>query len=212
MRKLRVGTRGSRLALAQTNEVVGWLGGWDASVITFNTTGDRDKETPIDRVEGTDFFTDRIEKALLEGKIDLAVHSAKDVPDAVPEGLMIAAVTRSIDPDDVLVSRDKLKLAQLPAGVKVGTSSRRRKEQLLKLRPDLEVVNLRGNIDERLARLDAGEYNAIVVAAAGLIRLGLEKRINERLSFETVKGQGSLALEIRENDVELREWLRAKFI
>ncbi len=212
MRKLRIGTRGSRLALAQVGEVVRSIGAWDTEVITLDTTGDLDKETPIDQVEGTDFFTDRIEKALLDEEIDLAVHSAKDLPDNLPEGLKIAALTDSIDPADVLVSRGNLKLAELPAAARVGTSSRRRKEQIGKTRPDLRILDLRGNIEERLGKLDAGEYDAIIIAAAGLIRLGLKERITERLPFETAQGQGSLALEIRENDEELKEWLKEKFI
>lgn len=212
MRKIRIGTRGSRLALAQVGEVVGWLGTRDLELKVFETTGDLDKQTPINEVESTDFFTDKIEKALLNGEIDLAVHSAKDLPDATPEGLKIAAVTKSIDPADVLVSRRNLKLSELPPGARVGTSSRRRQDQLIRLRPDLRVVDLRGNIEERLAKLDQGKYDAIIMAAAGLIRLGLENRIAERLPFETAKGQGSLALEIRENDEELKEWLKARFI
>lgn len=212
LRKICIGTRGSRLALAQADEVVRSIGAGGVEVLIFDTAGDRDKDTPIDKVEGTDFFTDRIENALLKGEIDLAVHSAKDLPDRIPDGLTVAAVTPSIDADDVLVAKNNLKLSELPKGTKVGTSSKRRKEQLLELRSDLIVQDLRGNIDERLRKLDRGEYDAIIVAAAGLIRLGLEKRITERLPFETAKRQGSLALEIRDNDKELKEWLRAKFI
>ncbi|MGB9612961.1 MAG: hydroxymethylbilane synthase [Candidatus Margulisiibacteriota bacterium] len=212
MRKIRIGTRGSRLALVQVNEVVEKLGIEDFEIVVFETRGDRDKNTPLDQVEGTDFFTDRIEEALLKKEIDLAVHSAKDLPDQLPEGLEIAVVTDSIDPADVLVSRGNQKLTELPSGAKVGTSSQRRKEQIQRLRPDLRVADLRGNIEERLAKLDGGEYDAIVIAAAGLIRLGLQDRIAERLPFETAKGQGSLAIEVRKDDQEIVVWLKEKFI
>lgn len=212
MRSIRVGSRGSRLALAQVAEVVRQLAEWETTVQAFVTAGDLDKETPIDRVEGTDFFTDAIERALLNNEIDLAVHSAKDLPEKIPEGLKIGAVTRSIDPADVLVSAGNLKLAELLPDARVGTSSRRRQEQVLKARPDLKVLPLRGDIEARLAKLDAGEFDAIIVAAAGLIRLRLEKRIAERLRFETAKYQGALALEIRQDDQELEKWLKEKFI
>lgn len=210
MQKLRIGTRGSRLALAQTKEVVERLGTDPVEVRIYETAGDIDKNTPIEKVEGTDFFTNSIENALINGEIDMAIHSAKDLPDKIPAKLKIAVLMRSIDPADVLVSKGNLKLAELPAGAIVGTSSRRRKEQLLKLRPDIKVADLRGNIDERLAKLDAGKYDAIVIAAAGLIRLGLEGRITERLTFETAKGQGSLALEVREGNKGLILWLKEK--
>ena len=212
MRKLCIGTRGSRLALAQVREVVEKLGVKEIAIKIYNTSGDLDKVTPIEKVEGTDFFTDKIEQALLGHEIDLAVHSAKDLPETIPEGLAIAVITRSIDPSDILVSRGNFKLGELPQGARVGTSSGRRKKQLLQVRPDLEVADLRGNLDERLEKLDRGEYDAIVVAAAGLIRLGLAERITERLPFETAKGQGALALEIRKEDQELELWLKEKFI
>ena len=208
MRRIRIGTRASRLALAQVNEVVRRFGIGEYAIVVYDTSGDIDKDTPIAEVEGTDFFTDRIERALLRKEIDLAVHSAKDLPDRIPEGLMIVATTESIDKDDVLVSKGNLKLSELPAGAKVGTSSRRRKESLLMLRSDLEIIDLRGNIEERMEKLDRGEYAAIVIAAAGLIRLGLEHRIAERLPFETAPGQGALALEIRKEDKELYAWLK----
>jgi len=198
--------------LAQVREVVEKLGVKEIAIKIYNTSGDLDKVTPIEKVEGTDFFTDKIEQALLGHEIDLAVHSAKDLPETIHEGLAIAVITRSIDPSDVLVSRGNFKLGELPQGARVGTSSGRRKKQLLQVRPDLEVADLRGNLDERLEKLDRGEYDAIVVAAAGLIRLGLAERITERLPFETAKGQGALALEIRKEDQELELWLKEKFI
>lgn len=212
MRRIRIGTRASRLALEQVNEVVRRFGIGEHEIVVYDTSGDIDKDTPIAEVEGTDFFTDRIERALLKKEIDLAVHSAKDLPARIPEGLMIVATTESIDKDDVLVSKGNLKLSELPAGAKVGTSSRRRKESLLMLRSDLKLIDLRGNIEERMEKLNRGEYDAIVIAAAGLIRLGLEHRIAERLPFETAPGQGALALEIRKEDKELYAWLKARFI
>jgi hydroxymethylbilane synthase len=192
--------------------VVRRFGIGEHEIVVYDTSGDIDKDTPIAEVEGTDFFTDRIERALLKKEIDLAVHSAKDLPARIPEGLMIVATTESIDKDDVLVSKGNLKLSELPAGAKVGTSSRRRKESLLMLRSDLKLIDLRGNIEERMEKLNRGEYDAIVIAAAGLIRLGLEHRIAERLPFETAPGQGALALEIRKEDKELYAWLKARFI
>lgn len=212
MRRIRIGTRASRLALEQVNEVVRRFGIGEHEIVVYDTSGDIDKDTPIAEVEGTDFFTDRIERALLKKEIDLAVHSAKDLPDRIPEGLMIVATTESIDKDDVLVSKGNLKLSELPAGAKVGTSSRRRKESLLMLRSDLKLIDLRGNIEERMEKLNRGEYDAIVIAAAGLIRLGLEHRIAERLPFEAAPGQGALALEIRKEDKELCVWIKERFI
>ncbi len=212
MRKIRIGNRSSRLALAQAAEITKQFGEQEIELLTFATSGDLDKETPIDQVEGTDFFTDRIEQALLEKKIDLAIHSAKDLPKEIPSGLEITVFTPSADSSDALVSRNNLKLADLPAGSKVGTSSKRRKEQLLKFAPQVKVVDLRGSIDERLAKLDQGEYDAIIIATIALKRLGLEHRISEKLSFVTASGQGSLALEVRKEDKDLRQWLKQKFI
>lgn len=181
-------------------------GGTNFEVKIYNTTGDMDKSTPISEVDGTNFFTDSIEKALLNGEIDIAVHSAKDLPDVIPEGLTIVVVTKSIDPYDVLVSKRNLKLDKLFHGAKIGTSSNRRKEQLRKFRNDFQIVDIRGNIEDRLAKLDSGDLDGIVIAAAGLIRLGLENRITQRIPFEIVTPhplQGSLAIEVRENDKEI---------
>jgi hydroxymethylbilane synthase len=212
LRKIRIGTRGSRLGLVQVEETLRFLGEVEHEILTFDTSGDIDRKTPVSEVEGTDFFTDSIERALLKGEIDMAVHSAKDLPDSLPEALTIAAVTKSIDEDDVLASKGNLTLRELFPGAKVGTSSKRRKEALRKIRPDLQIVDLRGNVEERIKRLDKGEFDAIVIAAAGLIRLGLEDRISERLPFETARGQGSLAIEIRQGDSELKKWIKEKFI
>lgn len=172
----------------------------------YNTTGDTDRITPISEIDGTDFFTDTIEKALLNGEIDIAVHSAKDLPDKIPEGLSIVAVTESIDPYDVLVSKRNLQLSELPYGAKIGTSSQRRKEQVKKFRKDFQIVDIRGNIEDRLAKLDSSDLDGIVIAAAGLIRLGLADRITQRIPFEILIPhplQGSLAIEIRKDDEEM---------
>jgi len=206
LRKIRIGTRGSRLALAQVKEAKSLLPEADYEIVIFETAGDRDKLSPADQVD----FTGAIEAALLENKIDLAVHSAKDLPDTVKDGLLIFTM-RSIDEDDALVSKNNLKLAELPKGAKIGTSSGRRREQAFLIRPDLQILDLRGNIDERLDKLDRGEYDAIIVAAAALVRLRLDDRIAERLDFETAKGQGSLAIQARKDDGEIKEWLE-KFI
>jgi hydroxymethylbilane synthase len=212
LRALRIGSRGSRLARAQVKEIVDLLGIEDYELVVLDTAGDRDKATPISDVEGTDFFTDIIEKALSSGDIDVAVHSAKDLPKKLPDDLFIAAKTETIDKDDVLISKRNVMLNDLPTGAVIGTSSERRKNAIKELRPDLKLSDLRGNIEERLEKLDRGEYDAIVVAAAALIRLGLKGRIGQRLPIETAEGQGSLAVEIRKDDLELKEWLEEKSI
>lgn len=184
---------------------------FDYSVKTINTTGDKDKVTPISLIEGSDFFTDEIEKALLNGEIDVAVHSAKDLPDEIHPELYIAAITKSIDPYDALVVRKDLpykSLEQLPYGAKIGTCSQRRKQQLKQYRSDFNIVEIRGNIDERIEYLDKSDLAAIVIASAGLIRLGLEERITQRISFEILTPhplQGCLAVEVRKKDIQLIE-------
>ena len=209
---LRVGTRTSPLALAQVREIAQALKSVDPSVkfriVKMNTAGDRDKKTPISEMEGSDFFTREIDQALLSGKIDLAIHSAKDLPDVMPDGIVIAATTRSVDSYDVLVSRSGLKLRDLPKGARVGTSSERRKAQLLAFRPDLKLVDIRGTMEERLDKLVSENLDAIVIAGAGLIRLGLGGRITERISLKVLKPhplQGSLAIAVRKEDPKLRE-------
>ncbi len=211
---LRVGTRTSPLALAQVREIEHALKAVappvKLEIVKMDTAGDLDKLTPISAMEGTDFFTREIDRALLNGKIDLAIHSAKDLPDVIPEGIVIAATTRSVDPYDVLVSRSGLKLRDLPKGARVGTSSERRKAQLLAFRPDLKLVDIRGTMGERLEKLVSERLDAIVIAGAGLIRLGLGGRITERISLDILKPhplQGSLAVAVRAEDQELRNFL-----
>ncbi len=217
MKRIIVGTRKSKLALIQVKEILDTLSAGEEgkslfTIIPLETAGDKDKHSALEKLEGTDFFTDGLDWALLQGRIDLAVHSAKDLPDPLPEGLRVVWRTRAIDPADVLVSRTGQRLLELPAGSLVGTSSRRRREQVLALRPELTIKSLRGNVDERLAKLDRGEYDGIIVAAAALIRLGEQERITERLKFSTPPGQGSLAVVVCEDDEELSSWLQEKFI
>jgi len=207
----RIGTRTSSLALRQVEEILQVLRrfypDFKAEVISIDTYGDKDKITPLSQIEGTDFFTREIDDALLKGEIDLAVHSAKDLPDTIKEGLVIAAQTKSIDPYDAIVSKNGLKLAELPQGARIGTSSFRRKTQLSRYRDDFNIVDIRGNIEERLEKLDNGDLDGIVIAACALVRLGLENRITQRIPFEIFKPhplQGSLAVVIREGDLPLR--------
>ncbi len=204
---IRIGTRPSPLALKQVEEIIKLLNRIDPhqkfEIIEIETTGDREKETPLEKLEGTDFFTREIERALINREIDLAVHSAKDLPESIPDGLIIAAITRAIDPYDVLVSKRNLKLDELPYRAKIGTSSLRRKTQLQAYRNDFKIVDIRGNIEERLKKLDNSDLDAIVIATIGLVRLDLEKRIVQRIPFDILQPhplQGSLALEVREGD------------
>ena len=194
MTPLRVGTRGSALALAQARWVADRLE--DAEIVEIVTSGDRARA-----VGDKSRWVDAIEAALVAGDVDLAVHSAKDVPAALAEGCALVATPPRASAVDVLVSRDgeATPLAGLPDGARVGTGSLRRRAQLLSVRPDLEVVELRGNVDTRLRKLDAGEADAIVLAAAGLERLGIE-RAAAALDFVPAPGQGTLAIEAREDD------------
>ena len=209
-RVYKIGTRTSSLALKQVEEIMDALKKFYPSmnmeIVGIDTYGDKDKTTPISRIEGSDFFTREIDVALLSGEIDFAVHSAKDLPGDLKEGLVIAAITESIDPYDVLVSKSGLKLDELPYRVKIGTSSLRRKAQLKKYRDDFEIVNIRGNIEERLKLLDEARLDGIVIAAAGLIRLGLGKRITQKITFDILKPhplQGSLAIVAKKDDEDI---------
>ncbi len=216
-RIFRVGTRRSLLALRQVDEILGILKevypGLQAEAVGIDTYGDKDKITPISEIEGTDFFTREIDAALLGGEVDFSVHSAKDLPDKIPEGLAWVATTKPLDPYDALVSKGNLKLEELPAGAKIGASSQRRKEQLRKYCPDFQLVDIRGNIQERLGSVDGQQQNldAIIVAACALMRLGLEYRIAQRIPFEILRPhpwQGCLAIVAREQDTGLIELLR----
>jgi hydroxymethylbilane synthase len=179
--------------------------------IPIETRGDKDKLTSLLGREMGDFFTREIEEALVVGDIDIAVHSAKDLEEIMPEGLMIAALTRSISPFECLVSNAGHSLKSLPSGSRVATSSRRRKDAILRVRPDLIVTDVRGDIDERLAKLDNGDFDSLVVAHAALIRLGYEKRIREMIPSEIMEPhplQGRLAVQIRRDRADLFEIFR----
>ena len=210
MLDLTVGTRGSALALAQTGTVIARIMNRDPGVRCtaqrITTKGDILHDVPLAAIGGRGVFADAIEEALLRQEIDLAVHSAKDLPTETTAGLTIAAVLERADPRDVLVSRAG-GVDELPAGARVGTSSQRRACQLLALRPDLEIRELRGNVDTRLRKLDAAEYDAIVLAGAGLIRLNLTNRITQWLPAGVMlpaPGQGALAIETRAADRTVR--------
>ena len=210
----KTGTRRSPLALKQAGEVLGSLRKYypalKAEIVGMNTYGDKDKDTPISEIEGSDFFTREIDEAVLRGQSDFAVHSAKDLPDVLAQGLMVAAITESIDPFDVLVAKDNLKLAEFKPGAKIGTSSLRRKQQLKNYRQDLQIVDIRGNIFERLKLLEETDLDGIVIAAAGLLRLGLGHRIAQRIPFAVLRPhplQGALALVTRSSDKHLIELL-----
>jgi hydroxymethylbilane synthase len=196
---LVIGSRGSQLALWQARWVQAQLAalGLDSRIEIIKTTGDRVTAVPLSIAGGKGLFTKEIEDALLAREVDLAVHSLKDLPTAIPDGLQITAIPKREDPRDAMVGK---RLADLREGAKVGTSSLRRSAQLQCLRPDLQVESVRGNVDTRLRKLDEGQYEAIVLAAAGLTRLGWSDRIAETLDPEVMcpaVGQGALAIETR---------------
>jgi hydroxymethylbilane synthase len=215
MRKIIVGSRKSKLALTQTNWVIQQLKNLGApfefEVKVIVTKGDRILDVTLSKVGGKGLFVKEIEQAMLDKEIDMAVHSMKDMPAVLPEGLMIGSIPEREDHRDVLISKGHVPLEELPAGAKIGTSSLRRSAQLLVERPDLEIKWIRGNIDTRLAKLETDEYDAIILAAAGLFRMGWAKDvISQFLSTEIcvpAVGQGALSIECREEDQELREWL-----
>jgi len=216
--KFRIGTRGSPLALAQTGFVRARLA--DAhrldpaalEVVVIKTTGDAVRDRPLADVGGKGLFTKEIEEALLAGTIDLAVHSAKDVPTFLPRGLALAAFPERADARDVFVSEKASSLSALPAGSVVGTASVRREALVRRLRPDLDVKLLRGNVQTRLDKVANGGFDATVMALAGLQRLGLADRVRELLDPETFPppvGQGAIAIEIRADDRETARFVAA---
>jgi hydroxymethylbilane synthase len=207
---LRLGTRGSALALAQSRMIAAQLEsmGWAVQLQVIKTTGDRITEMPLSRIGVKGLFVSELEQALLDGSIDLAVHSMKDLPGEMPPELCLAAVPPREDPRDVLVGRTAPTLAGLRPGALLGTSSLRRRAQLLAARGDLGVADLRGNLDTRLRKLDEGQYDAICLAAAGLHRLGLRDRITAYIDTDAMvpaPGQGALALQTRADDLRVRE-------
>ncbi|WP_025746039.1 hydroxymethylbilane synthase [Kallotenue papyrolyticum] len=214
MRDLVLATRGSRLALTQAESVAAALRarypGLRIELRVIHTTGDHVRDRALAQIGATGVFVKEIQAALLAGAADLAVHSCKDLESHQPEALTLAAIPPRADARDALISRHGLTLDALPAGARVGTSSLRRRCQVLHLRPDLEVIDLRGNVDTRLARAAEERYDAIVLAAAGLARLGRSAAITELLPperFVPMVGQGALAVECRADDHELRALL-----
>lgn len=216
MENVRIASRGSELALWQAHHVAGLLGGQGASssteVIVIRTKGDRIQDVPLAQIGDRGLFTKELDEALLDGRAALAVHSLKDVPTVLPIGLVIAAVLQREDPRDVLLCREGVRggMERLSPGAVIGTSSLRRRAQLGALRPDLEVRDLRGNLNTRLAKLDAGGYDAIILAAAGVLRLGWGERITAYLPLDQwlpAVGQGALAVMCTEEDATLRAHL-----
>jgi len=212
MARLRIGSRGSQLALWQAEHTAAALRarGHEVEIRVIKTTGDKITDVALAQVGTKGMFTKEIEEALAAGDVDLAVHSLKDLPTELGPDFEIAAITKREDPRDAFLSAKYASLAELPRGARVGTSSLRRQAQLRQLRADLEVHPLRGNVDTRLRKLESGEYDAIILAAAGLKRLGLTARV--RAYFEPQQmcpavGQGALAIEIRRGDAATRELL-----
>ena len=207
--RIRVGTRASQLALAQTNQVIEGLrqavSGLKYDVVPIQTKGDKMHEINTS-AEGKDVFTKEIEEALIEDEVDIAIHSMKDLAVDLPPGIIIAAIPKRANPHDVLVSREKRRFMQLPGGSRIGTSSPRRRSQLLAARGDLEMVDIRGNIETRLRKLASGAYDAIILAAAGLDRLRLELKGTEVLPTNLMLpaiGQGAIAIQSRTSDDEI---------
>ncbi|MFH1262809.1 MAG: hydroxymethylbilane synthase [Pseudomonadota bacterium] len=214
MKALRMGSRGSKLALVQTHEVQQTLTkahpGISVSIQVIKTIGDRESEVPFSAIGAKGVFTKELDEALLAERIDCATHSLKDLPSDLTKGVKLAAVSACIDPRDALVSRDNVKFSRLPEGSRIGTSSLRRAALLKRIRPDLVITELRGNVDTRLRKLDEGQVDAIVLAAAGLKRLGLGSRVTEFLDphdFVPAIGQGLLAIVCRAKDFETQKLL-----
>ena len=217
--RLIIGSRGSKLALRQANWVrerlLALAPGIEVTVEVIKTSGDVLRDVPLAVIGGKGVFTKELEEALLDGRIDLAVHSLKDLPTVLPEGLSITAVCEREDARDALVLREGAGesgegLRVLPCNARVGTSSMRRAAQLRHLRPDLEIVELRGNVDTRLRKLDAGDYDAVILASAGLRRLGLGHRISAALEpaeMLPAVGQGALGIETRDPDEETNRFV-----
>ncbi|WP_180060484.1 hydroxymethylbilane synthase [Acinetobacter sp. YH12135] len=207
MKTLKIATRQSPLALWQAEHIRARLEVMHADLtvelVTFVTQGDKILDTPLAKIGGKGLFVKELEAALMDGRADLAVHSMKDVPMALPEGLSLAVICEREDPLDAFVSNHYASFADLPQGAKVGTSSLRRKCQILKARPDIEIIDLRGNVGTRLSKLDDGQYDAIILASAGLKRLGLAERIRHTIQPDVslpAVGQGALGLECRSQD------------
>ena len=213
MARLRIGSRGSQLALWQANHISSLLRerGHEVEIEIIKTTGDKITDVALAKVGTKGMFTKEIEEALAEGRVDLAVHSLKDLPTELPPGFELVAVTTRVNPRDVLLSVKHESINALPQGARVGTSSLRRQAQLKAKRPDLVIHPLRGNVDTRVRKLEEGEYDAIILAAAGLSRLGKTQWVREVLPEDFVcpaAGQGALGIEIRKGDAAMREQLK----
>ena len=207
-----LGTRGSKLALAQADIAAMRLRAVDSSlnvkIVKITTSGDKDQRTSLSQIGGKGVFIKELEQALIDGTVDLAVHSFKDITSDIPSGLEMCAFFKPESVCDVLISRDNLSLGKLPQNAVIGTGSMRRRALLSRLRPDLKFSDIRGNIDTRLSKLDKGLYDAIVLSEAGLIRLGLEEKISCRFDpsiFYPAPGQGVIALETRKSDKRVRD-------
>jgi len=212
MARLRIGSRGSQLALWQTNHISNLLRarGHEVQLEIIKTTGDKILDVALAKVGTKGMFTKEIEEALAEGRVDLAVHSLKDLPTELAPGFEIAAVTTRENPRDVFCSRKYARIEDLPQGARVGTSSLRRQAQLKALRSDLQIHPLRGNVDTRLRKLAEGEYDAIILAAAGLNRLGKTELVRQVIPADVMcpaAGQGALGIEIRAGDSAIRQHL-----
>jgi len=206
---LRIATRKSPLAMWQAEHVKARLmqahQGLNVELVTFTTKGDKILDTPLAKIGGKGLFVKELEMAMLEGKADIAAHSIKDVPMEFPEGLFLSTILEREEPCDAFVSNTCDSVQKLPENAVVGTCSLRRKSQLLNKRPDLIIKDLRGNVNSRLAKLDNGDYDAIILACAGLVRLDMEKRIKQRISSSWILpavGQGAVGLEARKDDEE----------
>ena len=206
-KKVVIGTRGSKLALWQAEWIRSQLmelhEGLEVELMKIKTTGDKIQDVPLAMVGGKGLFVKEIEEAMLRGEIDLAVHSMKDVPTILPESLFISVVTKREDPRDAFISNKYTSLGDMPGGARLGTSSLRRSCQIKALRPDIDIVSIRGNLDTRIRKLDEGEFDAIILAAAGMHRLGFEDRISETLDPEVslpAIAQGAVGIECRRDD------------
>jgi len=208
--KIRIATRESKLALWQAHYVQDCLieahPGIETEIVGMTTQGDRDKLSPLSQIGGKGVFVKELEQALLLGEADIAVHSMKDVPSVLPDGLLIEAICERADPRDVFVSRKYKRIEDMPAGGTIGSSSLRRRLQLKSRFPDLQYLELRGNVGTRLEKLDSGEFDGIILAAAGLSRLGLQARISEYISTRYCipsAGQGAVGIESRTGDTRV---------
>jgi len=218
-KRIRIGTRGSELALWQSNHIKGRLSDvypdMSIDLVIIKTTGDKILDSPLSKIGDKGLFTKEIEHALLEGEVDLAVHSLKDLPTVLPDGLTIDAVTKRDDVRDVFVAHSSLSvrsLKELPQHAKIATGSLRRRCQLLNFRPDLEIIDIRGNLNTRLRKLDESDWSGMILAGAGVRRLGWADRITETIPLDVMLpavGQGALAIEIREGNSALIDLLKS---